>query len=49
MFRAQIQLAKQYKLPIVIHCRDAFDEVFEILEEEKGLIYLEFFIVLRGT
>ena len=36
MFRAQIQLAKQYKLPIVIHCRDAFDEVFEILEEEKG-------------
>jgi TatD DNase family protein len=36
LFRAQIQLAKQYKLPIVIHCRDAFDEVFEILEEEKG-------------
>jgi len=36
LFRTQIQLAKQYKLPIVIHCRDAFDEVFEILEEEKG-------------
>ena len=36
LFRAQFQLAKQYKLPIVIHCRDAFDEVFEILEEEKG-------------
>ena len=36
MFRSQIQLAKQYELPIVIHCRDAFDEVFEILEEEKG-------------
>jgi TatD DNase family protein len=36
LFRAQIQLAKQYKLPIVIHCRDAFDEVFEILEDEKG-------------
>ena len=36
MFRLQIQLAKQYKLPIVIHCRDAFDEVFQILEEEKG-------------
>jgi TatD DNase family protein len=33
-FRKQIQLAKQYKLPIVIHCREAFDEVFEILEEE---------------
>lgn len=35
-FRHQIQLAKKYKLPIVIHCRDAFDEVFEILEEQKS-------------
>ncbi|MDA0178239.1 TatD family hydrolase [Mesoflavibacter profundi] len=35
-FRQQIQLAKQHELPIVIHCRDAFDEVFQILEEEKA-------------
>ncbi|MGV6829035.1 MAG: TatD family hydrolase [Flavobacteriales bacterium] len=35
-FKKQIQLAKKYKLPIVIHCRDAFDEVFEVLESEKG-------------
>lgn len=35
-FRRQIQLAKQYKLPINIHCREAFDEIFEILEEEKS-------------
>ena len=34
-FRHQIKLAKKYKLPIVIHCRDAFNEIFEILEEEK--------------
>lgn len=34
-FRFQIRLAKQHSLPIVIHCRDAFDEIFEILEEEK--------------
>jgi TatD DNase family protein len=34
-FRKQIQLAK-YKLPIVIHGRDAFDEIFAILEEEKS-------------
>jgi TatD DNase family protein len=27
-FQYQIQLAKKYKLPIVIHCRDAFDAVF---------------------
>ena len=34
-FRRQIQLAKKYKLPIVIHCREAFDEIFEILDEES--------------
>lgn len=35
-FKYQIQLAKKHKLPIVIHCRDAFNEVFEVLETEKG-------------
>jgi len=35
-FRKQIKLAKQYKLPVVIHCREAFDEIFDILEEEKA-------------
>jgi len=35
-FRYQIQLAKHYKLPIVIHCREAFDEIFEVLDTEKG-------------
>lgn len=35
-FQRQIQLAKKYKLPINIHCRDAFDEVFEVLKLEKS-------------
>ena len=35
-FKRQIQLAKQYRLPINIHCRDAFNEVFDVLEDEKG-------------
>ncbi|UNY99306.1 TatD family hydrolase [Zhouia spongiae] len=35
-FSMQIGLAKKYKLPIVIHCRDAFSEVFEVLEDHKG-------------
>ncbi len=35
-FRHQIQLAKKYSLPIVIHCREAFDEIFEVLEQEKS-------------
>ncbi len=34
-FREQIRLAKEYKLPIIIHCREAFDEIFEVLESEK--------------
>ncbi len=35
-FYTQIAWAKQLGLPIVIHCREAFDEVFEVLEAEKG-------------
>lgn len=35
-FKHQIQLAKKHQLPIVIHCRDAFDEIFEVLETEKS-------------
>jgi TatD DNase family protein len=35
-FQYQIQLAKKHKLAINIHCRDAFDEVFEVLEREKS-------------
>jgi TatD DNase family protein len=35
-FKTQISWAKSLKLPIVIHCRDAFDEVFEVLEACKG-------------
>ena len=34
-FRTQIGWAKQMGLPIVIHCREAFDEIFEILDELK--------------
>ncbi|MEE9349759.1 MAG: TatD family hydrolase [Flavobacteriaceae bacterium] len=32
-FKMQINWAKEKNLPIVIHCRDAFDEVFEVLED----------------
>ena len=48
-FRRQIQLAKQYKLPIVIHCREAFDEIFEILEEEKSSELFGIFHCFTGT
>ncbi len=34
-FKQQIEWAKEKNMPIVIHCRDAFDEVFEVLENCK--------------
>jgi len=34
-FRTQIGWAKQLSLPIVIHCREAFDEIFAVLDELK--------------
>jgi TatD DNase family protein len=48
-FKHQIKLAKQYKLPIVIHCRDAFDEIFEVLEEEKSDDLFGVFHCFTGT
>lgn len=34
-FAMQISKAKEMGLPIVIHCREAFDEIFEVLEAHK--------------
>lgn len=48
-FRTQIKLAKQYKLPIVIHCRESFDEIFEILKEEKADDLFGIFHCFTGT
>lgn len=33
-FRHQLQLAKKYQLPVVLHVRDSFEEVFEVVQEE---------------
>jgi len=48
-FKHQIQLAKRYKLPIVIHCREAFDEIFEVLETEKDDELFGIFHCFTGT
>ena len=48
-FKTQIQLAKKYKLPIVIHCRDAFDEIFKILESENDDDLFGIFHCFTGT
>lgn len=48
-FQYQIQLAKKYKLPINIHCREAFDEVFEVLELERAMDLRGIFHCFSGT
>jgi len=48
-FKHQIRLAKQYKLPIAIHCRNAFDEIFEVLEDEKDETLFGIFHCFTGT
>ena len=35
-FKKQIELSLQFNLPIVIHCREAFDEIFDVLINYKG-------------
>ena len=36
LFTQQIKLAIKYDLPLIIHCRDAVGDVYEILKEYKG-------------
>jgi TatD DNase family protein len=36
-FKTQIELALNYNYPIVIHCREAFDEIYTILSTYKKL------------
>jgi TatD DNase family protein len=48
-FRHQIRLAKANNLPFVIHCRDAFDEIFEILDEENDENMRGIFHCFTGT
>jgi TatD DNase family protein len=36
VFQQQLQWAKEMRLPVSIHIRNAFDEVFEIIEQEKS-------------
>ena len=35
MFMLQIEKAKEYELPIIVHCRDAINDCFNILKDEK--------------
>ena len=48
-FDLQIQWAKEHKLPFVIHCRDAFNEVFEVLDGHDSKDLRGIFHCFTGT
>jgi TatD DNase family protein len=47
--RKQIEWAKAYNLPIVLHVRESFDEVFEVLEQEMDEQLTGVFHCFTGT
>lgn len=48
-FRIQVGWAKERNLPIVIHCREAFDELFILLDELKDEKLFGIFHCFTGT
>lgn len=49
VFRTQVRWAKQLALPIVIHCRESFQEVISIVEEENDAGLRGVFHCFTGT
>jgi TatD DNase family protein len=48
-FRTQVQWAKAMNLPIVIHARDSFQEIYEILDEENDATLRGIFHCFTGN
>ncbi len=48
-FRFQLNLAHEYQLPVVIHVRDSFDQVYNVLLEEKDKNLTGVFHSFTGT
>ena len=48
-FRFQLELARQYQLPVVIHVRDSFEEVYNVLLEVKDKNLKGVFHSFTGT
>ncbi|WP_317168666.1 TatD family hydrolase [Blattabacterium cuenoti] len=49
VFKTQIKWAKKKRLPIVIHCRNAFNYIFKILSNEKDSSLNGVFHCFSGT
>lgn len=48
-FRTQLRWAKARKLPVVIHARDSFPEIFEVVDEENDENLTGIFHCFTGT
>ena len=48
-FRHQLKLAKKNNLPVVIHSRNSFDEIFEIVDQENDSSLRGVFHAFTGT
>jgi len=48
-FRVQLDLACEYQLPVVVHVRDSFDEVYQVIKEEKYNCLTGVFHSFTGT
>lgn len=49
VFEKQVQWALQYQLPIVIHCREAFDYIYKVLQPYKETGLTGIFHSFTGT
>jgi TatD DNase family protein len=48
-FETQMRLSVQYNLPLIIHVREAFDLLFDVLDKVKGLPLRGVFHAFSGT
>jgi TatD DNase family protein len=48
-FEAQLRLSVNYNLPLIIHARDSFDELFAVLDKVKGLPLRGVFHAFSGS
>jgi TatD DNase family protein len=49
VFKHQVRLAKKYGLPVIIHARNSFPEIFEIIDQENDSSLTGVFHSFTGT
>ena len=49
VFRRQLRLARQHKRPVVIHCRESYQEILSVLNEQPALNPPGIFHCFTGT